>query len=79
MRKTLAMVLFYFSTLVVMTSAQASSALPSLSRMPIYSDQLNKSNEPTCYALTLSCLGQEKYEKYLAWKNERMKARLKNF
>lgn len=28
----------------------------------------SSSNEPTCLALTLSCMGKERYEKFLAWK-----------
>lgn len=74
MKKIFSMALFSFSAFI-MTFAQASSAPPSLNRVPFYFDQLNKLNEPSCYALTLSCMGSEKYEKFLAWKNEHMKAR----
>lgn len=33
----------------------------------------SSSNEPTCCALTLSCLGKERYEKFLAWKAKNVK------
>ena len=32
----------------------------------------SSSNEPTCYALTLSCMGKERYEKFLAWKAKKV-------
>lgn len=103
MKKTLATALFSFSALFV-TYTQASSTLPSLNRMPVYSDQSNNrydalvsspsvrqasdhknlspissSNEPTCLALTLSCMGKERYEKFFSLRNERTKAQSKRF